>query len=47
VLLCVYVLGILAQQVEGGCERAEVIIRPDVELDDSSVMLLLWAKQIK
>jgi hypothetical protein len=31
--LCVSVLGVLAQEVEHGCERAEVVIRPDVELD--------------
>jgi hypothetical protein len=31
--LCVTVLCVLAQQVEHGSERAEVIIRPDMELD--------------
>jgi hypothetical protein len=31
--LCVSVLGVLPEEVKHGCERAEVIIRPGMELD--------------
>ena len=31
--LCVTVLCVLAEEIKHGCERPEVIVRPDMELD--------------